>query len=188
VVDGQPFPAARCDANRAAGELRVATNGADTEATARLAASAGAFAALCLDVELIPSTSTANYVEVAAQQSQLAIATSIVELADYAGRNDAQLVAIDILADNSTLYTTAEFVNTHPTAAQDIVRAWRHTVEAADSTAAATPIDIDAAETALDAAQDSINGPIPRAGDLITTSLVDALIDPASSTLIWPEG
>jgi hypothetical protein len=188
VVDGQAFPAERCSANRAAGTLRVATDGADTSASARLSASTEGFAALCIDVELIPSTSTANYIDVAAQQVQLAIATSIVELADYAGRNDAQFVAIDILPDGSTLYTTAEFVNTYPAAAQDIVRAWRHTVEAADPAAAAAPIDIDAAEAALDAAQDSISGPIPRAGDLITTSLVAALVDPTSSTLIWPKG
>ena len=76
VAAGEPFPQARCDANRDAGTITY-LSGFDFAATASIvevviAEQAGYFDELCLDVELQPSFSTANYLIVASGEAQFA--------------------------------------------------------------------------------------------------------------------
>src|SRR5690606_36392700 len=64
VVDGEPFPEARCAANREAGTITFLT-GFDYAATASaiemlVADEQGYFEDLCLDVEIKPCLSTSN--------------------------------------------------------------------------------------------------------------------------------
>ena len=75
--DGEPFPAARCEANQAAGTITY-LSGFDFAATASIvdvlvADSKGYYDELCLDVELRASFSVDNYPQVAANQAQFAI-------------------------------------------------------------------------------------------------------------------
>lgn len=98
VVAGEPFPEDRCAANRAAGTVTYHT-GFDYAATASIievlvAEGAGYYDALCLDVEIVPSFSVANYPLVAANDVQFASAGSFSEVAVYSADNDADLVAV----------------------------------------------------------------------------------------------
>jgi ABC-type nitrate/sulfonate/bicarbonate transport system substrate-binding protein len=100
VVAGEPFPQERCDANRAAGTITY-LSGFDFAATASIvnvviAEQEGYFDALCLDVELTPSFSTANYPIVAAGDAEFASGGSFSEVVDYAHSNDADVVAVDV--------------------------------------------------------------------------------------------
>lgn len=100
VVSGQPFPAERCAANRAAGTI-VYLTGFDYAAAASIlevlvADEAGYYGDLCLDVEIKPSFSTANYALVAGGQAQFASSGSFSELATQARANDADLVALSV--------------------------------------------------------------------------------------------
>ena len=61
-----------------------------------IADQAGYFDELCLDVELQPSFSTANYPIVASGDAQFASGGSFSEVVNYAAANEADLVAVDI--------------------------------------------------------------------------------------------
>lgn len=100
VVAGEPFPEDRCAANEAAGTITY-LSGFDFAATAGIldvvmAEQQGYFDALCLDVELQPSFSTANYPLVAGGEAQFASAGSFSEVVNFAASNEADLVAIDV--------------------------------------------------------------------------------------------
>lgn len=100
VVAGEPFPEARCAANEAAGTITY-LSGFDFAATASIidvivADQAGYFDELCLDVELQPSFSTANYPIVASGDAQVASGGSFSELVNYAAANEADLVALAV--------------------------------------------------------------------------------------------
>jgi NitT/TauT family transport system substrate-binding protein len=98
VVAGEPFPQERCDANRAAGTITFLT-GFDYAAAASIveviaADAAGHYDALCLDVEIVSSFSTANYPLVASGEAQFASGGSFSEVINFAGANEAPLVAV----------------------------------------------------------------------------------------------
>ena len=100
VTAGEPFPDARCEANRAAGTISYLT-GFDFAATASIvdvlvADHHGYFDELCLDVEITPSFSTANYPLVAANDAQFSSSGSFSELATFAAVNEADLVALAV--------------------------------------------------------------------------------------------
>ena len=100
VTADAPLPEARCEANRAAGTV-VFLTGLDFSASASsvdvyMARAAGYFTALCLDVEIRPSLAVGNYALVAAGTAQMASAGSFGELAEYAGRNEAQFKALAV--------------------------------------------------------------------------------------------
>ena len=98
VVAGKPFPDDRCAANHDAGTISYLT-GFDFAAAASMidvfvAEQRGYYDDLCLDVEMTPSFSTANYPVVAAGRAQFASAGSFTEMATFAVANDADLVAL----------------------------------------------------------------------------------------------
>ncbi len=100
VAAGQPFPAARCEQNKAAGTIRY-LSGFDFAATASIvdvviAKQRGYFDDLCLDVELQPGFSTSNYPIIAGGQAEVASGGSFSEVVDYATANDVELVAVDV--------------------------------------------------------------------------------------------
>lgn len=100
VVAGEPFPGERCAANQAAGTIDYFT-GFDYAATASIlevivAEDAGYYDELCLDVEITPSFSVANYALVAANEAQFSSAGSFSELATQARANEADLVALSV--------------------------------------------------------------------------------------------
>jgi hypothetical protein len=100
VVAGEPFPTARCDANRDAGTISYLT-GFDYAATASIidilvADHNGYYDELCLDVEIAPSFSTANYPLVAGNDAQFSSSGSFSELATYSAANEADLVALAV--------------------------------------------------------------------------------------------
>ena len=94
------FPAARCEANQAAGKITY-LSGFDFAATASIvdvlvADSKGYYDDLCLDVEVVASFSTDNYPLIAANEAQFASAGSFSEMVDFAGANDAGFVALSV--------------------------------------------------------------------------------------------
>jgi NitT/TauT family transport system substrate-binding protein len=96
VVAGEAFPDDRCDANRAAGTITYLT-GFDFAATASIvdvivADANGYYDALCLDVEITPSFSTANYPLVAENDAQFASGGSFSEVVAFADANDAEFL------------------------------------------------------------------------------------------------
>ena len=96
VVAGEAFPADRCAANEAAGTITYLT-GFDFAATASIvdiivAEAEGYYEALCLDVEITPSFSTANYPLVAENDAQFASGGSFSEVVAFADANDADFV------------------------------------------------------------------------------------------------
>jgi len=96
----RPFPAERCEQNKAAGKIRY-LSGFDFAATASIidvvmAEQRGYFDDLCLDVELQPGFSTSNYPIIAGGQAEVASGGSFSEVVDYASANDVELVAIDV--------------------------------------------------------------------------------------------
>ncbi len=98
MVAGQPFPDARCAANRDAGTISYLT-GFDYAAAASMvdvfvAAERGYYDELCLDVEITPSFSTTNYPIVASGHAQFASGGSFTEVATFAAANEADLVAV----------------------------------------------------------------------------------------------
>jgi len=100
VVAGAPFPEARCEANREAGTIKY-LSGFDFAATASIidvvvAEDRGYFEDLCLDVELTPSGSTANYPIIAAGDAQFASGGSFSEVVNFAAANEADLVAVAV--------------------------------------------------------------------------------------------
>lgn len=100
VVARQPFPEARCAANRDAGTITFLT-GFDYAAASSIvevitAEDLGYYDDLCLDVEITPSFSTANYPLVAGGEGQFASGGSFSEVVAFAAANDADLVAVTI--------------------------------------------------------------------------------------------
>ncbi len=100
VTAGEAFPAARCDANKAAGTITYLSS-YDFAASASIvdvlvAQSKGYYAALCLDVEVKPSFSTENYPLIAANDAQFSSGGSFSEMVDFAGANDAGFVALAV--------------------------------------------------------------------------------------------
>jgi ABC-type nitrate/sulfonate/bicarbonate transport system substrate-binding protein len=100
VEAGAPFPEERCAENEAAGTITY-LSGFDFAATASiidvvLADEAGYYEDLCLDVELQPSFSTANYPILASGDAQVASGGNFSELLNYAAANEADLVAIAV--------------------------------------------------------------------------------------------
>ena len=100
VEAGQPFPDARCEANRAAGSISYLT-GFDFAATASIvdvlvARDRGYYAELCLDVDVASGFSTANYPLVAANDAQFSSSGSFSELATFSATNEAELVALAV--------------------------------------------------------------------------------------------
>jgi NitT/TauT family transport system substrate-binding protein len=90
----------RCAANRAAGTITYLT-GFDFAAAASIvevvvAEHEGYFDQMCLDVELKPSFSTANYPLVSANQAQFSSAGNFTEVAQYAQQNAADLVVLSV--------------------------------------------------------------------------------------------
>lgn len=100
VVAGQPFSPDRCEANKAAGTITYLSS-FDFAASASIvevlvAKDKGYFDQLCLDVEVKPSFSTANYPLLAANDAQFSSAGSFSEVVDYATANDAQFVTLAV--------------------------------------------------------------------------------------------
>ena len=96
VVAGEAFPADRCAANEAAGTINYLT-GFDFAATASIvdvivAQAEGYYEALCLDVEITSSFSTANYPLIAENDAQFASGGSFSEVVAFADANDAEFV------------------------------------------------------------------------------------------------
>ena len=100
VTAGQPLPADRCAANKAAGKITYLSS-FDFSASASIvdvlvAKQKGYFDDLCLDVTVKPSFSTENYPLIAADEAQISSGGSFSEVVDYAGRNDAGFVALAV--------------------------------------------------------------------------------------------
>ena len=101
VAAGKPFPAARCDANKAAGKITYLSS-FDFAAAASIvdvlvAKQKGYFDALCLNVEVKASFSTANYPLIAGDQAQFSSGGSFSEVAAFAADNaDADVVALAV--------------------------------------------------------------------------------------------
>ncbi len=96
VVAGEPFPEARCEANKEAGTITYLT-GFDFAAAASIvdvlvAADAGYYDALCLDVEIKPGGSTDNYPLIANNNAQFASGGSFSEVATFATATEANFV------------------------------------------------------------------------------------------------
>jgi ABC-type nitrate/sulfonate/bicarbonate transport system substrate-binding protein len=96
VVAGEAFPDDRCAANEAAGTITYLT-GFDFAATASIvdvivADANGYYDAMCLDVEITPSFSTANYPLVAENDAQFASGGSFSEVVAFAAANDTDFV------------------------------------------------------------------------------------------------
>jgi NitT/TauT family transport system substrate-binding protein len=100
VVADQPFPADRCEANKAAGPI-IYLSSFDFAASASIvdvlvADAKGYYDDLCLDVQLTPSFSVDNYPLIAANDAQFSSGGSFSEMADFAGANDAGYVALAV--------------------------------------------------------------------------------------------
>ena len=94
LADSDP---ARCEANKAAGKITY-LSGFDLAAAASIvevvvAEKAGYYDALCLDVDVKPSFSTANYALVGANTAQFASAGSMAEMLTFR-KDGADLVAV----------------------------------------------------------------------------------------------
>lgn len=98
IVAGEPMPADRCDANRAAGQIRFLTS-FDFAAAASIvdvivASERGYYEQLCLDVDVVGSFSTENYPLVAAGQAQFSSGGSFAEVASYTDPDDPEFVVV----------------------------------------------------------------------------------------------
>jgi NMT1/THI5 like len=100
VTADAPFPADRCEANKAAGTITYLSS-FDFAASASIvdvlvAKQKGYFDDMCLDVTLKASFSTDNYPLIAANEAQFSSGGSFSEVVDYAGRNDAGFVTLAV--------------------------------------------------------------------------------------------
>lgn len=100
VAAGEPFPDARCAANQEAGTITYLT-GFDYAATASIvdvivADDNGYYDDLCLDVEIRPSFSTANYPLIASNDAQFSSGGSFSEVVAFADANDAEFVVMAV--------------------------------------------------------------------------------------------
>ncbi len=96
VVAGEVFPEDRCAANQDAGTVTFLTS-FDFAAAASIvdvivADAAGYYDDMCLDVEIVPSFSTANYPLVAQNDAQFSSGGSFSEVVAFADANDANFV------------------------------------------------------------------------------------------------
>lgn len=122
VQAGEAFPAGRCAANEAAGAITY-LSGFDFAAAASIvdvivAEEAGYYDDLCLDVEIRSSFSTDNYPFVAGGEVQFAAGGSFSEVVNYAGANEAELVAVVI--EGRTAIDTLITVDPAVTSLQDV--------------------------------------------------------------------
>ena len=95
-----PFPADRCAANQAAGTITYLSS-FDYAAAASIvevivAEQKGYFDALCLDVEMAASFSTANYPLISANEAQFSSGGSFSEVLDFGAKNEADLVVLAV--------------------------------------------------------------------------------------------
>lgn len=100
VIAGEPFPAERCTENEAAGTITFLT-GFDYAAASSIvdviaADAAGYYDELCLDVEIRPGFSAANYPQVASGTAQFASGGSFSEIVAFSEANDADFVAATV--------------------------------------------------------------------------------------------
>lgn len=100
VESGAEFPAERCTANEAAGPITFLT-GFDYAAAASIievvtADAAGYYSDLCLDVEIRPGFSAANYPQVASDTAQFASGGSFSEVVAFSAANDTDFVAVTV--------------------------------------------------------------------------------------------
>jgi ABC-type nitrate/sulfonate/bicarbonate transport system substrate-binding protein len=100
TVAGSGVAADRCRANQEAGTINY-YSGFDYAAAASIievivADHAGYYDELCLDVEITPSFSTANYPLVASNQAQFSSSGSFSELVAFANGNEAELIALSV--------------------------------------------------------------------------------------------
>jgi len=100
VESGAEFPAERCRANEAAGTITFLT-GFDYAAAASIievvtADAAGYYDDLCLDVEIRPGFSAANYPQVASNTAQFASGGSFSEVVAFSAANDVNFVAVTV--------------------------------------------------------------------------------------------
>ena len=79
---------ATCPASTSPRRRRSSTSSSPTQA--------GYYDDLCLDVELTPSFSTANYPLIAGGEAEIASGGSFSEVVDFATANDVELVAVDV--------------------------------------------------------------------------------------------
>ena len=100
VQAGEPFPAERCEANRAAGTITYLSSFSFAASASivdvLVAESSGYYDELCLDVELKASFSVDNYPLIAANDAQFSSGGSFSEMVDFAGSNDAGFVALAV--------------------------------------------------------------------------------------------
>lgn len=101
-ADGEAaaFDEERCELNREAGTITYLT-GFDYAAAASIvdvivAQEAGYYEDLCLDVEILPSFSTANYPLIAENEAQVASGGSFSEVVAFAEANDADFVVLAV--------------------------------------------------------------------------------------------
>ena len=100
VTDAAPFPSERCAANEAAGTVTFLT-GFDFAAAASIvdvivADASGYYDELCLDVEIRPGFSAANYPQVASGTAEFASGGSFSEVVAFSAANDAEFVAATV--------------------------------------------------------------------------------------------
>ena len=101
VVAGEPFPAARCAENRAAGTITY-LSGFDFAASASIvdvlvAEQKGYFEDLCLDVDVVSSDASLNSAQIASGSAQFASAGSFSAVVGYRNEHpDAGLVALAV--------------------------------------------------------------------------------------------
>ncbi len=100
VVAGEPFPAERCAANEAAETITFLT-GFDYAAASSIvdvivADAAGYYEELCLDVEIRPGFSAANYPQIASGTAQFASGGSFSEVVAFSAANEANFVAATV--------------------------------------------------------------------------------------------
>jgi ABC-type nitrate/sulfonate/bicarbonate transport system substrate-binding protein len=100
VEAGEPFPAERCAANEAAGNITFLT-GFDYAAASSIvdviaADAAGYYEELCLDVQLLPGFSASNYPQIASGTAQFASGGSFSEIVAFSAANDADFVAATV--------------------------------------------------------------------------------------------
>ncbi len=100
VVAGEAFPEDRCAANEAAGTITFLT-GFDYAAASSIvdviaADDAGYYDELCLDVEIRPGFSAANYPQIASGTAQFASGGSFSEIVAFSAANDARFVATTV--------------------------------------------------------------------------------------------
>ena len=100
VLHGAPFSAVRCQLNRAAGPIKFLTNHSLAASAGIIevitAADLGLYQQLCLDVQIVPSFAADNYAKIAADDAQVAAASSFSEIVDFAGRNDAKYLTLTV--------------------------------------------------------------------------------------------